>query len=308
MSSARGPAQRQLGRRWSRAVVISAALLGGLAADDNALAQPAPASADAEATFKRGLDAFDARDYLGAAAIWEPLTTPAGGGRWKVLYNLGLAYQSAGDAARAVERFEAFAAAAEREASRPPELEERRLDALERARTLRAGMSSAAPSVGPSQGSTLPPGPAAPAPAAPVVAAAPVTASPAFSSTPDSVPPARRSFPTAWVLVGAGLTAASVALPLVLRSEAEDARADAEGLGAGHTGYAAAREDYDSARSTYQAAWALPAALGAITAGIAIYGIVHVSGEPRSAAARPGWRVGAHASPAGGAVRASGRF
>jgi hypothetical protein len=308
MTSAQGRAHRQVGRRWGCAAVLSAALLGGVVADGVALAQPAPASADAEATFKRGLDAFDARDYLGAAAIWEPLTTPAGGARWKVLYNLGLAYQSAGDAARAVERFEAFAASAEREPSRPPELEERRLDALERARTLRAGMSSAAPIVAPPASSALPPGPAAPAPATPVVAPGPTTTSPPFSSTPDSVPPPRRSFPTAWVLVGAGLTAASVALPLALRSEAEDARAEAEGLGAGHTGYADARDDYDSARSTYQAAWALPAALGAITAGIAIYGIVHISGDPRSAAARPGWQVGAHASPAGGSLRASGRF
>ncbi|MEJ7732257.1 MAG: hypothetical protein WKG00_24005 [Polyangiaceae bacterium] len=308
MSSARERARRQVGRRWIRSAVLSAALLGGIAAHGVALAQPAPASADAEATFKRGLDAFDARDYLGAAAIWEPLTTPAGGARWKVLYNLGLAYQSAGDAARAIDRFEAFAASAEREASRPPELEERRLDALERARTLRAGMSSAPPIAAPPPSSALPPGPAAPAPATPVVAAAPVTTSPPPSSTPDSAPLPRRSFPTAWVLVGAGLTAASVALPLVLRSEAEDARADAEDLGAGHTGYAAARDDYESARSTYQAAWALPAALGAITAGIAVYGMVHVSGDPRSAAARPGWQVGVHASPAGGAVRASGRF
>ena len=51
------------------------------------------------------------------------------------------------------------------------------------------------------------------------------------------------------------------------------------------------RRDFESARRNYQLSYALPAALGAVTLGIAIYGIVTVATyEPAGVALRVGPR------------------
>jgi hypothetical protein len=85
------------------------------------------------------------------------------------------------------------------------------------------------------------------------------------------------SFPTAWVLVGAGLTAASFVLPGIMFARASDARDDADAFGPGHTGYGAARETFDDRRSAYELSYLLPAGLGAITATIAVVGAVRMA-------------------------------
>jgi len=98
-----------------------------------------------------------------------------------------------------------------------------------------------------------------------------------------------------------------VALPLALRGDADDARTAAEELGPGHTGYPAAVEEYESSRSTYYGAWALPAALGAITLGIAVYGVVYVATDPAAAARKNGKRAGLQWG-AGASARAGGAW
>jgi hypothetical protein len=339
------------GRRAAAALAVSVTLVGALIGAPSVAQQPAPPESTAvDASFKRGLELFDAQDYLGAAAVWEPLSSPAGGGRWKVLYNLGLAYQAAGDATRAVERFQAFAAAVEREATRPPDLEERRQDALDRVRALEAATGAVqikAPLTGPAPAIRVDGGPARPAgftarlsPGAHVIeigegASArrvelrvvaggsievdtsappprPIVA-PTAGAAPSTTPPPTDapSFPTLWVLLGVAATGASLALPLTLRGDADDARTAAEELGPGHTGYGAAVQEYESARSTYYAGWALPAALGAITAGIAVYGVVHVAtgGPPAKAAGlHRHVEIGAGAVPGSATAWARGSF
>jgi hypothetical protein len=96
---------------------------------------------------------------------------------------------------------------------------------------------------------------------------------------PEPVASEERSFPTVVVLIGVGLTAASFALPGVMWGKAADRFQEAEDLGKGHTGYPDKVEEYDEATTAYYASYALPAALGAITLGVAVYGIIHVSGE-----------------------------
>jgi hypothetical protein len=111
----------------------------------------------------------------------------------------------------------------------------------------------------------------------PAPAPAPVPPAPPAPEPPPKSEP--RAFPTAIVLVGAGLTAASFALPIALWRVAAGKRDDADALGVGHTGYASAREDFESARTAQYASYALPAGLGAITLGVAIWGWIHVAND-----------------------------
>jgi tetratricopeptide (TPR) repeat protein len=101
---------------------------------------PETAVVDASAAFQRGLALYDAGDYTGAVTIWEALHASLGEARgWKVLFNLGLAYQAIGDATRAIERYEAFLReAVERGAPGDAELIRRREDAAGRVRALKS--------------------------------------------------------------------------------------------------------------------------------------------------------------------------
>lgn len=94
---------------------------------------------------------------------------------------------------------------------------------------------------------------------------------------PPSSPQQPPTFPWLIVGIGTGLTAAGFILPAVMYQRGRGAFQDADALGAGHSGYADARDDYASARTAYAVSYALPAGLGAITAGIAIYGIIDVA-------------------------------
>jgi hypothetical protein len=75
---------------------------------------------------------------MDAIGIWEKVRASMGEQRgWKVLYNLGLAYEKVGDATHAVERLEGFVQRlAEQPGTMGAELDERRQDALQRVHAL----------------------------------------------------------------------------------------------------------------------------------------------------------------------------
>jgi hypothetical protein len=101
-------------------------------------------------------------------------------------------------------------------------------------------------------------------------------------------PVARSPFPTTWLLVGAGATLASFALPVALALRTQAKQDDAEQLGAGNTAYAGARDDYDSARTLYYASYALPLALATATAIVVAVKAAGVHEVSAGFAPRPG--------------------
>ena len=307
-----------------------------------AFAQQPPTQAESDATFARGLALYDAKDFAGAAAGWEGLLASMGEAKgWKVLYNLGLAYESALDPTRAVERYDAFLRTVEKEPRPlPASLEDRRQDATDRSRALKATHGAVRVHAPPSGAvlvriGDLPPrvapftayvrpghlqvevGSGGPAPRhIEVDVAAGITADVDAGAAPPPAPTAtapvrppptpqepERSFPTVLVLVGAGLTVASVALPVGLNARAQTKREEAEKLGQGHTDYAAARDDFDSARTLYYVSYGAPALLGAATIAIAVVGAVR-KGKARAPAAS----VGVRADGGGAGLWALGRF
>jgi len=324
--------------RWAFGPLI--ALLLGLLPALPARAQAPPSSAETDATFSRGLSLFDAKDYAGAAAVWEGLLASVGEAKgWKVFYNLGLAYEAALDATRAIERYDAFLRAVEREPMPlPAALEDRKQDAADRSRALKATHGAVrvhSPASGervmvrvddtPPRAAPFTayarPGPllvevgvGGPRPrrvdvnlAAGITSDVDATESPIAPPPPPSThgtappPPPPSSFPTVWVVTGAGLTAASIALPIALNARAASKREDAEKLGVGHTDYAAARDEFDSARTLYYASYAVPALLGAVTVAIAIVGAVKQG--PTTAVS-----VGARTERGGVSFVGAGRF
>lgn len=84
--------------------------------------------------------------------------------------------------------------------------------------------------------------------------------------------PAARGGPSTLVLVGAGVTLASVAVPIAFYFVAHGKRDDATALGQGNTGYSDALSSYDKWRTIYLVSYALPATLALVTAGVWIFG------------------------------------
>jgi hypothetical protein len=106
-------------------------MMATLGAAAPARADP-PAPAEHEAAFQTGLAQYGASNYAEAIATWESLLATLGEERgYKVLYNLGLAYQAIGDVTRAIERYGAF----EREVAARPNATE---DAVARAEDARS--------------------------------------------------------------------------------------------------------------------------------------------------------------------------
>jgi tetratricopeptide (TPR) repeat protein len=298
-------------------------------------AAPAAAASDAEAAFRLGLERYSANDFTGAIGVWERLLGTIGEQRgWRVLYNLGLAYQQVGDVTRAIERYDAFLREAEARPGLPADaLDERKRDAEERLRTLKAaygavhvrapdtgevvmvrvGTSDARPA-----GFTvyLAPGPrdveigtgssrarrvqvsvvaggsvdvdaslASPAPAAVQTLGEPTVE----ASQP---PEAAHRFPTAWLLVGAGATAASFALPIALALRAQSKRDEAASLGIGNTGYAAALRDYEGARTDYYVSYALPGAIALATAIVVVLQAASTPSAQRALRAKASMETG----------------
>ncbi len=113
------------------------------------------------------------------------------------------------------------------------------------------------------------------APRVPEVAPPPVlapTAPPARPLPLTTAPPAAapRAFPLPWLLGGLGVTAASFALPLSLRSHALALRGEAGGISRSDVAYPGAVEDYESARRGYYLSYALPASLAVVAVVVVV--------------------------------------
>jgi tetratricopeptide (TPR) repeat protein len=119
-------------------IFASACLTHSVTARADGGPAPSSPSADAAAAFRNGLALYQQQNYVGAISTWEGLVGTLGDERgWKILYNLGLAYQAVNDVTRAIDRFETFTRRVDAMA-RPldPELEARYEDARSRARAL----------------------------------------------------------------------------------------------------------------------------------------------------------------------------
>ncbi|MBS2015591.1 MAG: hypothetical protein JST00_22075 [Deltaproteobacteria bacterium] len=287
-------------------VVAAVALALASVTPGTALAQPTDpprGTTEHETAMRSGLDHYAQGNFVAAIATWESLLATIGEQRgYKVLYNLGLAYQQIGDVTHGIERYRAFVKQVAERGNADPDLVSRSDDAAKRVADLesthgavfvkpparggavltRVGTADAraagyvvwlAPGthtvevfVGTSRSkivrvevvkgeqvevdTTPPEEPAPPPPALPV-----------------APPPApATSARTTWLLVGAGATVVSFALPLTLYGVASGKQSDAEALGPGHTGYAAAKDSYESARTVYAVSYALPIAVGLTTA------------------------------------------
>jgi hypothetical protein len=97
--------------------------------------------------------------------------------------------------------------------------------------------------------------------------------------------PKAAEFPTAWLVGGAALTAASAALPIALAIHTGNERDDAEALSVTSSHYPDAVASFEDARTAYWISYALPAAIAVATA------IVVVLKMPRSEKAGGAWAV-----------------
>lgn len=256
-----------------------------------------------ETALKSGLEQYAQGNFVTAIATWESLLATIGEQRgYKVLYNLGLAYQQIGDVTHAIERYRAFM---RQVADRPyadADLIARAEDAGKRVSDLESTHGSVLVKP-PARGAAVLTrvGTAEPRAAGYVVWLAPGThtvevfvgtahakmvrvevvrgAQVEVDTTPPEEPhpvvpprevvqpaPEPSSARTTWLLVGTGATVVSLALPLTLYGVASGKRDDAEALGEGHSGYAEAKSSYDSAKTAYAISYALPVALGITTA------------------------------------------
>lgn len=268
---------RALGPAWLALALVAGGARTSFAQDD--LGREA-----ARDLYGRGLACFDRGDHECAIEAWSAALRELGDERgYRIHYNLGLAQEAAGRTHLAIDHYDRFlGAVAREEGALPPSLEERRQDAAERRRKLEA---TRAPE-------PKPPVPPPPAPTAspPIPTAAP----PAPGPPPPAAHAEGATFPTAVVLIGVGLTGASLALPLVLRGEATSRGDEARALGAGHTGYPEAVEAFESARTAHDVSWILPVALATATVTVAVVGLVLVVGEDGEEARLGAGPGGAH--------------
>ena len=118
--------ERALGLAFAFALALGATVGTARAADT-------PPSAEHDAAFRNGLDQFAHGNNAGAIATWESLLGTLGEERgYKVLYNLGLAYQAIGDVTHAIERYRAFVKQVGRRADVSSDLAGRAADAQKR--------------------------------------------------------------------------------------------------------------------------------------------------------------------------------
>lgn len=290
---------------------------------------------DEQATqlFTEGLAKFDGGDPKTAAEIWERVLTEGAPSRsWRVLYNLGLAYQAAGDRPRSLDRFEAFVRrVGEQPGEQPPEIEARRQDAVERAnamrpllgklRLLRGASGERVPVRLASEKSRDAPfdqyvepgthdlemGEGARAVRTRVELRAGQTVDivarmlppPATEPIVLPPPPAREPLVHPAVLIGgAALTAVSVALPVGLFFHAKSLRADAEAIPRVLPAYEDALETYEDFRTGYMVSWALPSVLGAATLSLLVATVVDSQEGPAAKGPSAALRVG----PTGAAI------
>jgi hypothetical protein len=241
---------------------------------------------------------------------WENLLLDVGEERgYKVLYNLGLAYEAAGNPTRAIERYRSFAARVAERADSSPLLSARAMNARERAAQLEAS-NGAVEVHGPRSGVVLTrvdagePRPAgyvvwlAPGPhkielfvgsahprmvdvevkpgarvdietASTDEASVPVAEGHSLPPAPEKAPAQASALPT-WTLITGVTAAASLVAPAGLYFLATSKRNEAERLGPGNTEYAAARSSYNTWRSIYIASYGLPVLLAGTSVTLAV--------------------------------------
>jgi hypothetical protein len=294
--------------RLARALLIA----GLICVSPSAFGQ-GPAPDDPRARHERAEELFAAGKHAEAAAIWEDLLKTVGPDKaWRANYNLGLCYSEIDRPTLAVERFEAFVLRIQALVEVPAELAELRDDAKTRMEAIRAShgrleLPAAAgvrvridggelrdvgftAYVTPGQHSVEVVGADGAVRQETVKVAAGraiaiQTTAPRPAPQPPEPPPPPKvvvveeapSFPTVWVLIGAGLTAASFVFPGVMYARASDARDEATALGAGHTDYAGARETFADRYTAYELSYLLPAGLGAVTGVVAVVGAITVA-------------------------------
>lgn len=303
------------GRAWARVCGSVLALMLGLSTSA-AIAQPADkqgalSEEEAAQLFERGLAAFDRGESAEAVKLWEQLFERGDPARsWRVLYNLGLAYEAAGDRPRAVERYEAFyRKVGELPGSLPIEFEARRQDAVERATKLRPnlGLLRIAPAkdgervlvrVGdqPAREAgfamylepghfTIVMGVEARAVQIEVELQAgeleTVVAHQRPPPPPPPPPPYEAPIHVGVLIAGASLSVISVGIPVGLYFRASSLREEAAALATFDPGYPAAVEAYEEATALYQGMWAIPAAFAATTLALLVVDVVASSSRPR---------------------------
>lgn len=241
-----------------------------------------------------------------------------------MLYNLGLAYEAAGDRPRAVERFESFVRrVGEQPGEQPPEIEARRQDAVDRANAIRPKLGTlrvrravtgervairvgdAPPRDAPLEQYLEPGvyrvqmGEGARAVTRRVELSAGETQDlaarllppPRPRPAPLPPPPARDPLVHPGVLIGGAiLTVSSVSLPVGLFFRAKALRADAEEIPRVLPGYGPAAEAYEDARTAYLASWAVPSVLGAVTLGLLVAEVVDAQNDAPKVTLRAGPR------------------
>ncbi|MBX3187717.1 MAG: tetratricopeptide repeat protein [Labilithrix sp.] len=284
------------------------ALACALGAPAEARADPAPAP-EHDSAFKSGLEQYGRGNYVAAIATWESLLATMGEDRgYKVLFNLGLAYQQIGDVTKAIERYAAFVKQVEQQPYGSTDLAARADEAKARLAQLQEAYGAVnvhAPKRGGPILTRV--GMAEPRAAGYVVWLAPgphsvdifvgtqqqktitfeivrgqtvdIDTSPP-EEPPPPPPPPQETRPLApapdatkrIVILGATATAISLAVPLTLFFVAGGKRDDAEQLGRGHSGYADAQSSYDTWRTVYYVSYALPATLALATAAVWAFG------------------------------------
>lgn len=127
-------------RALSFGVLLVAVSVATVCEYEEASAAP-PTDDELGRVFGEGLARFDADDPRGAIELWAPLVEREPERAWRALYNLGLAHEAIGDAARAVDAYDRFVRrVGQLPGAVPPQIEERRQDAVDRATALKASL------------------------------------------------------------------------------------------------------------------------------------------------------------------------
>ncbi len=337
------PAARRRGRaRWAAFGVVLALAAPGATA--RAAEPADEVGGEMRGRFEAGLAHFRAGEMGQAIDVWTPIVDQMGDERaYRLLFNVGVAHEALGDATRAADHYERFLAQTEARAGRgqkvPPDVLSFRDEARGRLAALRAKYGRVrvggdrgllvAVRVGGARGSSGRTYYVAPGAhevvlragaaegeerrrvevrAGEIVDVAPTPtpgAPPRVLLLPAPAPPPRAPPYSPWVVAAAGGAAlASAALPLLLRDAA---------IGVAERYYDPAtpnaeRErllsDYDAAKARYEWSWAVPSALAAGTAALAVYYFVGAKPRPASAAAL-GPRLGGPAGPLGAGLGGS---
>jgi tetratricopeptide (TPR) repeat protein len=287
-----------------------AVLAFALAMSATARAADPPPTPEQEALFRAGMAEYEKGNRTSAIATWENLLGTLGENRgYKILYNLGVAYQASGDVTHAIERYRAFLTQVRQRDNVGKDLEQRANDASKRLAQLESTYGAVevrAPQSGPVVLTRV--GTGDPRPAGYVVWLAPgvhtieinvgtqklerkeitieaghtltVETSPPPAETPPPPPPVVTTAPPPkpaepsglppLVWVGAGITIASVSLPIVSFFVADKKKDDALALSRTSAEYRSAKDTYDSWRTLHYVSYAVPVVLAGLTIAYAI--------------------------------------